>query len=38
MPILEGHHGTIIGMDGNTEEIHRFYLNLFKMIENIESR
>lgn len=35
MPILKGHHGTIIGMDGNTEEIHEFYIDLLNLINNL---
>lgn len=32
MPTMKGHHGTIIGMDGNTEYIHNFYMNLCSML------
>lgn len=35
MPVLQGHHGTIIGMDGNTDEIHEFYLNLINMLNSL---
>lgn len=32
MPVMEGHHGTIIGMDGNTNEIHDFYIQLCRRL------
>ena len=35
MPTMKGHHGTIIGMDGNTEGIHDFYNNLCKMLKSV---
>ena len=35
MPTMKGHHGTIIGMDGNTDEIHNFYIQLCQMIGRI---
>lgn len=35
MPTMRGHHGTIIGMDGNTGEIHMFYDSLFGMLNRI---
>ena len=35
LPTGIGHHGTIIGMDGNTDEIHCFYNNLIDMINNL---
>ena len=38
MPTMKGHHGTIIGMDGNTEEIHSFYNELFEMLQTADSR
>ncbi len=33
LPTLTGHHGTVIGMDGNTEETHSFYTDLFTMVD-----
>ncbi|MBR3803192.1 MAG: helix-turn-helix domain-containing protein [Clostridia bacterium] len=32
LPTRTGHHGTVIGMDGNTQETHEFYTNLITMI------
>jgi len=32
LPTRTGHHGTVIGMDGNTQETHEFYTNLIVMI------
>lgn len=36
MPMLRGHHGTIIGMDNNTQEVHEFYSNHFKLIDELQ--
>ena len=38
MPTMKGHHGTIIGMDENTEEIHSFYNELFEMLQTADRR
>ncbi len=35
MPTKSGHHGTVIGMDGNTSEVRQFYSDLTSMIENL---
>ena len=35
MPTRSGHHGTVIGMDGNTSEVRQFYSDLTSMIENL---
>lgn len=36
-PTLTGHHGTVIGMDGNTQQTHEFYTILFTMIDSLST-
>lgn len=35
MPTRTGHHGTVIGMGGNTSEVRQFYNELVDMTENL---
>lgn len=35
MPVRRGHHGSVIGMDGDTEVTHNFYLEHFSMIDGM---
>ncbi|MEI6579598.1 MAG: helix-turn-helix domain-containing protein [Eubacteriales bacterium] len=35
MPTRNGDHGTVIGLNANTEVTHTFYTDLFKMIDSI---
>ena len=36
MPVREGDHGTVIGLNADTDETHKFYDDLFDMIEKLE--
>ncbi len=36
MPVRKGHHGTVIGMDGNVSETQAFYEELFNMVNAVE--
>lgn len=33
MPVLKGHHGTVVGMNNTVEQTRQFYLDLFSMID-----
>ena len=33
MPVLKGHHGTVVGMGVTTEEARKFYLDLITMVD-----
>ncbi len=36
MPTLTGDHGTVIGMNGNKQLTHDFYINLIKLVDSVE--
>lgn len=36
MPTLTGDHGTVIGMGGNKQQTHDFYINLIKLVDSVE--
>lgn len=36
MPTLTGDHGTVIGMNGNKQMTHDFYINLIKLVDSVE--
>lgn len=35
MSVRRGHHGTVIGMDGNTDETHNFYTGHFTIVDEL---
>ena len=37
-PVREGHHGTVIGLDADTDATHAFYDELFGMLDTLAAR
>ena len=35
MSVRRGHHGSVIGMDGDTDETHKFYTDHFGIIDGM---